>query len=347
MGKKSLALGRSLSDILKDHFAPEASEIQQSNSQPGENNSQSAENNSQNGAENAAAVDNSEKIVEINVELIDPNPFQPRKVFSDDELVELAESIEQHGLIQAIVVRKVGDRYQLISGERRTRATKLAGLPTIKAQVYENVGDKAMAEWALIENIQRVDLNPVEVARSYQQLIDNHGYTHEDLSKIVSKSRSAITNSLRLLKLPEVVLLWIEEGKISGGAARALCSDKIENPEEVAKRIIEEGLNVRQIEAIARGEDLSKSQEAPKTEQPAEAEADEQPEVHADKPETPAKPKPELSADMKQFESRLETFFGTKVQLNPSASNQSRGTIVINYYSMDDLTRIQELMENR
>ena len=224
MGKKSLALGRSLSDILKDHFAPEASEIQQSNSQ-------SAENNSQNGA----AVDNSEKIVEINVELIDPNPFQPRKVFSDDELVELAESIEQHGLIQAIVVRKVGDRYQLISGERRTRATKLAGLPTIKAQVYENVGDKAMAEWALIENIQRVDLNPVEVARSYQQLIDNHGYTHEDLSKIVSKSRSAITNSLRLLKLPEVVLLWIEEGKISGGAARALCSDKIENPEEVAK----------------------------------------------------------------------------------------------------------------
>ena len=347
MGKKSLALGRSLSDILKDHFAPEASEIQQSNSQPAENNSQSAENISQNGAENAAAVDNSEKIVEINVELIDPNPFQPRKVFSDDELVELAESIEQHGLIQAIVVRKVGDRYQLISGERRTRATKLAGLPTIKAQVYENVGDKAMAEWALIENIQRVDLNPVEVARSYQQLIDNHGYTHEDLSKIVSKSRSAITNSLRLLKLPEVVLLWIEEGKISGGAARALCSDKIENPEEVAKRVIEEGLNVRQIEAIARGEDLSKSQEAPKTEQPAEAEADEQPEVHADKPETPAKPKPELSADMKQFESRLETFFGTKVQLNPSASTETKGTIVINYYSMDDLTRIQELMENR
>ena len=347
MGKKSLALGRSLSDILKDHFAPEASEIQQSNSQPGENNSQSSENNSQNGAENAAAVDNSEKIVEINVELIDPNPFQPRKVFSDDELVELAESIEQHGLIQAIVVRKVGDRYQLISGERRTRATKLAGLPTIKAQVYENVGDKAMAEWALIENIQRVDLNPVEVARSYQQLIDNHGYTHEDLSKIVSKSRSAITNSLRLLKLPEVVLLWIEEGKISGGAARALCSDKIENPEEVAKRVIEEGLNVRQIEAIARGEDLSKPQEAPKAEQPAEAEADEQPEVHADKPETPAKPKPELSADMKQFESRLETFFGTKVQLNPSASTETKGTIVINYYSMDDLTRIQELMENR
>lgn len=327
MGKKSFALGRSLADILKDHSAPAASDIQQSNPQSDETN-----------AEKYETVDNSQKVVEINVELIDPNPFQPRKVFSDDELVELAESIEQHGLIQPIAVRKVGDRYQLISGERRTRASKLAGLPTIKAQVYENLDDKAMAEWALIENIQRVDLNPVEIAKSYQQLIDNHGYTHEDLSKIVSKSRSAITNSLRLLKLPEVVLLWIEEGKISGGAARALCSDKIKNPEEVAKRIIEEGLNVRQIEAIARGE------EPKAAEQPA-PETEDQPEVH--KPEVEAKPKPELSADMKQFESRLETFFGTKVQINPSASTETKGSIVINYYSMDDLTRIQELMENR
>ena len=335
MGKKSFALGRSLSDILKDHSAPAASDIQQSNSQSAENS-----------AGSPAAVDNSEKIVEINVDLIDPNPFQPRKVFSDDELVELAESIEQHGLIQPIAVRKVGDRYQLISGERRTRASKLAGLPTIKAQVYENLDDKAMAEWALIENIQRVDLNPVEVAKSYQQLIDNHGYTHEDLSKIVSKSRSAITNALRLLKLPAQVLLWIEEGKISGGAARALCSDKVEDPEALAKRAIEESLNVRQIEAIARGEEISKPQETvPKTEQASEANSDEQPEIH--KPEVEAKPKPELSADMKQFEMRLETFFGTKVQLNPSASTETKGTIVINYYSMDDLTRIQELMENR
>ena len=337
MGKKSLALGRSLSDILKDHIAPGASEIQQSNPQ-------SAENNAQNGTANSATVDNSEKIVEINVDLIDPNPFQPRKVFSDDELVELAESIEQHGLIQPIAVRKVGDRYQLISGERRTRASKLAGLPTIKAQVYENLDDKAMAEWALIENIQRVELNPVEVAKSYQQLIDNHGYTHEDLSKIVSKSRSAITNALRLLKLPAQVLLWIEEGKISGGAARALCSDKVENAEELARRIIEEGLNVRQIEAIARGDAPATPNAAT---DPAQVGDEDQPEVHADKPETPAKPKPELSADMKQLESRLETFFGTKVQLNPSASTEAKGTIVINYYSMDDLTRIQELMENR
>lgn len=338
MGKKSFALGRSLSDILKDHSAPAAAEIQQ-------NNPQSAENSS----ENTATVDNSQKIVEINVDLIDPNPFQPRKVFSDDELVELAETIEKHGLIQPITLRKVGDRYQIISGERRTRATKLAGLSTIKAQVYDNLDDKTMAEWALIENIQRVDLNPVEVARSYQQLIDNHGYTHEDLSKIVGKSRSAITNALRLLKLPEQVLVWIEEGKIAGGAARALCSDKVQDAEALAKRVIEEGLNVRQIEAIARGEDISQTRDERRETREGEPEqsSEDQPEVHADKPETPAKPKPELSADMKNFESRLETFFGTKVQLNPSAATESKGTIVINYYSMDDLTRIQELMENR
>ena len=324
MGKKALALGRGLSEILKSHHvtAPVNGESEI------------------NGVDEPE-VDSSKRIVEIAIDLIDRNPYQPRTTFNEDELSELANSIKQQGLIQPIVLRKVGDRYQIISGERRTRASKLAGLPTIKAQVYENLDDKAMAEWALIENIQRVDLNPVEVAKSYQQLIDNHGYTHEDLSKIVSKSRSAITNALRLLKLPAQVLLWIEEGKISGGAARALCSDKIENAEELAKRVIDEGLNVRQIEALARGEDISKPQEP----EQAAPETEEQPEIH--KPEVEAKPKPELSADMKQFEMRLETFFGTKVQLNPSASTESKGTIVINYYSMDDLNRIQELMENR
>jgi ParB family chromosome partitioning protein len=292
-----------------------------------------------NAAENAAPAVESNKIVDIDVSLIDANPFQPRKVFDDSGLAELSDSIKAHGLIQPIVLRKVGNRYQIISGERRTRATKLAGIPTIKAQVYENIDDKSMAEWALIENIQRVDLNPVEIARSYQQLIDNHGYTHEDLSKIVSKSRSAITNSLRLLKLPEQVLLWIEEGKIAGGAARALCSDKVQDPEALAKRVIEEGLNVRQIEALARGEDIN---QASAEERKTEDDVDTQP---VDVAETPAKTKRELSADMKKFASRLETFFGTKVQLNPNASDESKGTIVINYYSMDDLTRIQELME--
>ena len=318
MGKQ--ALGRGLSAIFGAHGV--------------------SNNPINNPVENTAAEVDNKKIVDIDVSLIDANPYQPRKVFDDTGLAELSDSIKEHGLIQPIVLRKVGNRYQIISGERRTRATRLAGLPTIKAQVYDDIDDKAMAEWALIENIQRVDLNPVEIARSYQQLIDNHGYTHEDLSKIVSKSRSAITNSLRLLKLPEQVLLWIEEGKIAGGAARALCSDKVEDPEALAQRVIDEGLNVRQIEAIARGEDINQTRD-----EKSETEDDVDKQLGDDKPENHAKPKRELSADMKNFASRLETFLGTKVQLNPSASDESKGTIVINYYSMDDLTRIQEIME--
>ena len=320
MGKKSFALGRGLSDILKDH---DANKNFSATAPQGE-------------------TSNNQKVVEIELDLIDANPFQPRKFFSDDELSELAETIKTHGLLTPINVRSVNGRYQIISGERRTRASRLAGLKTIKAQVFSDVGDKAMAEWALIENIQRVDLNPIETAQSYQQLIDNHDYTHEDLAKAVGKSRSAITNALRLLKLPDQVQYWIQEGKLSSGAARALCSDKIADPEALALRIIEEGLNVRQIEAISRGEDINK----PKEENQESGEnVDTQP--AGEKPETPAKPKPELSADMKQFESRLETFFGTKVQLNPSSAGKPEGTIVIKYYSMDDLNRIQEIMENR
>ena len=319
MGKKSFALGRGLSDILKDHDA------------------------NKNFSANApqGAPSNGQQVVEIQLDLIDPNPFQPRKFFSDDELSELAETIKTHGLLTPINVRSVNGRYQIISGERRTRASRLAGLKTIKAQVFGDVGDKAMAEWALIENIQRVDLNPIETAQSYQQLIDNHDYTHEDLAKAVGKSRSAITNALRLLKLPDQVQYWIQEGKLSSGAARALCSDKIADVEALAKRIIDEGLNVRQIEAISRGEDIDQARDEKR-----ETGEKEKPAAGSTAPANPPKPKPELSADMKQFESKLETYFGTKVAINPSAGSEAKGTIVINYYSMDDLNRIQQLMEN-
>ena len=319
MGKKSFALGRGLSDILKDHDA------------------------NKNFSANApqGAPSNGQQVVEIQLDLIDPNPFQPRKFFSDDELSELAETIKTHGLLTPINVRSVNGRYQIISGERRTRASRLAGLKTIKAQVFSDVGDKAMAEWALIENIQRVDLNPIETAQSYQQLIDNHDYTHEDLAKAVGKSRSAITNALRLLKLPDQVQYWIQEGKLSSGAARALCSDKIADVEALAKRIIDEGLNVRQIEAISRGEEID-----PTKDEKRKTENNEKPATSPAASANPPKPKPELSADMKQFESKLETYFGTKVAINPSAGSEAKGTIVINYYSMDDLNRIQQLMEN-
>ena len=317
MGKKSFALGRGLSDILKDHDT----------------------NKNFSAAAPQGETSNDQKVVEIQLDLIDANPFQPRKFFSEDELTELAETIKSHGLLQPISVRSVSGRYQIISGERRTRASRIAGLKTIKAQVFNDVADKAMAEWALIENIQRVDLNPIETAQSYQQLIDNHDYTHEDLAHAVGKSRSAITNALRLLKLPDQVQYWIQEGKLSSGAARALCSDKITDVEALAKRIIEEGLNVRQIEAISRGEEIAPLNPDNNSSKPDNKE-------NKSKPEATAKPKLELSADMKKFESKLETYFGTKVAINPSVGTESKGTIVINYYSMDDLNRIQQLMEN-
>jgi len=325
MGKQSFKLGHSLSDILKSHdVADSLKDVISGNVK-----------------KDGETGENQMKVVEINLDLIDPNPFQPRKFFSDDELAELAATIKTHGLLTPINVRSVNGRYQIISGERRTRASRLAGLKTIKAQVFGDIGDKTMAEWALIENIQRVDLNPIETAQFYQQLIDNHDYTHEDLAKAVGKSRSAITNALRLLKLPDQVQFWIQEGKISGGAARALCSDKISDPEAIAKRIIEEGLNVRQIEAISRGDGIDQTgtegQEAKETEKTA---------ASSEASAKPSKPRPELSADLKNFEGRLETYFGTKVAINPSADTESKGTIVINYYSMDDLTRIQQLMEN-
>ena len=228
----------------------------------------------------------------------------------------MAETIKQHGLIQPITVRKFNGRYQIVSGERRTRAAKVAQFKEIDAYVYELLSDKNMGEWALIENIQRVDLNPIEIAQSYQQLIENHGYTHEDLSKSVGKSRSVITNSIRLLKLPTQVLNWIQEGKLSSGAARSLLSPDITDPEKIAKEIIEKGLNVREVENLRKN-----------------------------KKDSSIKVKQEMDPDISAFISKMTEFFGTKVSLNSKEKKYSKGSIVIDYYSLEDLNRIQEMMD--
>jgi ParB family chromosome partitioning protein len=255
------------------------------------------------------------QVSNIPLNLIDANPFQPRRVFNEEEISELAETIKKHGLIQPITVRKYNGRYQIVSGERRTRAARIAGLTEIKAYVHELLSDKNMSEWALIENIQRVDLNPIELAESYQMLLENHNYTHEDLSETLGKSRSAITNSLRLLKLPEQVKTWVEEGKLSSSAARSLLSPEITDPEEVARNIIEKGMNVREIEKITK-----KKKEEKNT-------------------------SPEIDADMISFQNKLQEFFGTKISINPSSKNKNEGIITIHYYSMDDLNHLQEIIE--
>lgn len=192
-------------------------------------------------------------ISEISVLQIEANPFQPRSRFESNALEELAESIRQHGVIQPVTVRKMGnDSYQLISGERRFRASQLAGLDSIPAYIRV-ANDQAMLELALVENIQREDLNPIEVAISYKRLIDECDLTHEGLSEKISKSRSNITNFLRLLKLPAEIQMALSKGIISMGHARALIS--VEDPAkqiEIFERIVNEVLSVRDVENLAR-----------------------------------------------------------------------------------------------
>lgn len=192
-------------------------------------------------------------IANIEVEKIQANPFQPREYFDDELIAELAESVKKQGIIQPITVRKLGyDKYQLISGERRLRASKLAGLTHVPCYIRV-ANDEQMLEMALIENIHRKDLNAVEIAISYQRLIEECELTHEQLSEQVSKNRSTITNYLRLLKLPVEVQLALRNDKISMGHARALINIKDEEVQiEILKKVIANDLSVRQVEQLVR-----------------------------------------------------------------------------------------------
>jgi len=206
---------------------------------------------------NKLEVDGSKHLVgsvsNITIAQIEANPFQPRTTFEKEALVELAESIKVHGIIQPITVRKLGyDKYQLISGERRFRASKIAGLTSVPAYVRV-ANDQAMLEMALVENIQRENLDAIEVAISYKRLIDECNLTQEQLSEKVSKQRSTVTNYLRLLKLPTSIQLSIREGKISMGQARTLINiENFENQLKVFNSIISDDLSVREAEELVR-----------------------------------------------------------------------------------------------
>lgn len=200
------------------------------------------------------------------IEDIVPNPNQPRIHFNETELRELSESIQEHGVLQPLLVRKHGNGYEIIAGERRYQASKLAGLEELPVIIKE-VNDEEMLALALIENLQRSDLNPVEEAKGYRQLIDASGMTQEALSKAVSKSRSAITNSLRLLDLPEVAQQMIFEGKLTAGHARAILAVPYEDARiRLAEKVVAEGLSVRATENLA---PLFSAGETPKTSRPA------------------------------------------------------------------------------
>lgn len=214
----------------------------------------------------AASASNVASETKLPIEDIVPNPNQPRIHFNETELRELSESIQEHGVLQPLLVRKHGNGYEIIAGERRYQASKLAGLEELPV-IIKDVNDEEMLALALIENLQRSDLNPVEEAKGYRQLIDASGMTQEALSKAVSKSRSAITNSLRLLDLPEVVQQMIFEGKLTAGHARAILAVPYEDARiRLAEKVVAEGLSVRATENLA---PLFSAGETPKTSRPA------------------------------------------------------------------------------
>ena len=214
----------------------------------------------------SASLSNAASETKLPIEDIVPNPNQPRIHFNETELRELSESIQEHGVLQPLLVRKHGNGYEIIAGERRYQASKLAGLEELPV-IIKDVDDEQMLALALIENLQRSDLNPVEEAKGYRQLIDASGMTQEALSKAVSKSRSAITNSLRLLDLPEVVQQMIFEGKLTAGHARAILAIPYEDARiKLAEKVVAEGLSVRATENLI---PLFSAGETPKTTRPA------------------------------------------------------------------------------
>lgn len=210
------------------------------------------------------AVDESDAAVQLKINEIEPNRNQPRKEFDDAALAELADSIAQHGVLQPLLVRPmVGNGYQLVAGERRWRAARMAGLTEVPV-VIRTMSDQEMMELALIENLQREDLNAWEEAEGYRQLMDSYSMTQEEVAKIVGKSRPAVANSLRILSLPEEVAEFVKDGTLSSGHARALLSFPEKEMEKVAKEIIEQGLSVRDVEKKAKQQQIKQSHE-PKT----------------------------------------------------------------------------------
>ena len=258
-------------------------------------------------------------VPKIKLDLIEVNPFQPRADFNPQALEELASSIKIHGVIQPITVRKITDRkYQLISGERRLRATKMAGLEEIPAYV-RTANDQEVVEMALIENIQREDLNAMEVALTYQRLIDECSLTHENLGDRLGKDRSTVTNYLRLLKLPPEIQKALRDKVLSMGHARAIIAiSEVDKQLYVLKEINSKGLSVRKTEELVR---LLSSSQTKKQEKKEVA----------------------LPIAYKSVQTKLMDIFETKVKIKKSATD--KGEIVIPFYSVSDLNRLLDIIE--
>lgn len=258
-------------------------------------------------------------VLEVPVDNIRPNPHQPRKEFNEERLRELAQSIEEHGLIQPITVRYIGEkRFELISGERRLRASKLAGIDKLPAYIRE-VSDDDVISYALIENIQREDLNPIEVAMGYQRLIEEADFTQAEVAEQVGKNRSTVANMLRLLNLPPFIQAALRDESLTMGHARALLA--VEDPEDqkaIFKKIIEKGYSVRKTEKAIKA--LSKDKEKSSSQNSSD----------------------QRNAFLKEISNRLRSKLSTKVNIK---SKKNGGEIRIEYYSDEELDRLLELFE--
>jgi len=261
-----------------------------------------------------AALDDKDRkalgIHEIELDKIVPNEYQPRKVFDDDRLKELAASIKEQGVIQPIIAHRIGTNYGIIAGERRWRAARLAGLKTIPAFVREAT-KRELIEHALIENIQREDLNPLEAAEAFKRLQDEFKLTQEDIAKRVGKERSTVTNLLRILGLPKEIKQHVASGELSLGHSKAILSlERLRDQLMCANQIVKKGLSVREAESLAaRLKHPAKEQQA------------------------------RVTSEYRALEERLRKAFGTKVTITPKAKG---GKIVIEYYSNEELDRILE-----
>jgi ParB family chromosome partitioning protein len=254
--------------------------------------------------------------IDIPLVSIRPNPDQPRKRFGEAEMATLIASIRKHGVLQPVLVAETLDGYQLIAGERRVRAARAAGLDRIPAVIRE-LDDRARLELALVENLQREDLDPIEAARGFRRLIEDFGFTHEDIAERVGRARSTVANTLRLLDLAAVVQLAIADGRISEGHGRALGGLSPEHQEHVLGAVIDQELSVRQTEELVR------RLREPKT---AAVNADADASLGAD-------------PDLERIEEELRRSLGTKVSL---ARSRRGGRIVIEYYSDEELGRLYE-----
>ncbi|WP_029323692.1 ParB/RepB/Spo0J family partition protein [Butyrivibrio sp. AE3004] len=257
------------------------------------------------------------QVVTINITKVEPNREQPRKTFDEDKLLELSDSIKQYGIINPLIVQDRGDHYEIIGGERRWRAAKKAGLKEVPV-IIKNLTEEEIAEYALIDNIQRDDLNPIDEALAFKKLIDDFGYTQDIVAEKVSKSRVAITNSLRLLKLCEEVRQMVIDGKLSTGHARALIS--IEDKEkqiEIAEQIFDQKMSVRDTEKLVKNLGKVKKQSKKDT-----------------------KINPSIESVYRDLEDKCTQATGTKVSI--STKGDGVGKIEIEFYSTDDLEKITE-----